>query len=142
MLLTAWFDGKDIPGLKEDIMGVYKKCEAEKYLDRKSYALEISDNGFVRYKRIWKNNKTEYFSVKIDKIRGIDFYGNENGGWLMFSCEPESVIYQTHRDPSGDIDSMSNEISFPISAISIEDLNQLEKNFKSLQDMLAGKVKN
>lgn len=142
IMLFAWFSGKDVSELKGNLMEVYSKCEAEKFLDRKSYALEINENGFLRYRRVWKNNKSEYFSVKIEKVKTIDFYGSEKGGWLIFTCAPESVIYQTYRDPAGNIDSMTNEISFPVSSISMEELNRFTENFKSIQDILGIKMKN
>lgn len=142
ILPLAWFTSADIPVLKHNILEIYNKYGAEKYLERKSYELDINESGFIRYKRVWKNNKSEYFSVKIDKVKDINFFGNEKGGWLSLACEPETVIYQTHRDPAGNVDSMTNEISFPLSAISEEELNLFAENFKSLRDIVIKKVKN
>ena len=142
ILAFSWFNSADIPTLKNNILQTYNRYEAEKYLERKSYELDINENGFIRYKRVWKNNKSEYFSVKIDKVKDINFLGDEKGGWLSLDCEPETVIYQTHRDPSGNVDSMTNEISFPLSAISEEELNVFAENIKSLRDIITKKVKN
>ena len=132
-----WFGILDIPTLRASILQTYHQHEGEKYLDRKSYALEISEDGFIRYKRVWKNNKAEFFSVKIDKVKDLDYLGDEKAGWLILSCEPETVIYQTRSDPSGNIDSMANEISFPVSAISETELNSFLNNFHSLKEIIS-----
>jgi len=142
ILPLSWLSNPDVPALRDNIIQVYNKYGAEKYLERKSYELDINANGFIRYKRVWKNNKSEYFSVKIEKVKDINFLGSEKGGWLSLICEPETVIYQTHRDPSGNVDSMTNEISFPLSAISEDELNLFAKNFKSLKELVAKKIEN
>lgn len=142
MLPLSWFNNSDVPALRNSILQLYNKYGAEKYLERKSCELDINTSGFIRYKRVWKNNKSEYFSVKIDKVKDINFFGSEKGGWLSLTCEPETVIYQTHRDPSGNLDSMTNEISFPLSAISEDELNLFAENFKSLKEIITKKNKN
>lgn len=119
----------NLASLRKDIMNIYHQYEAEKHIGHKSYQLEITDKGFVRYKKVLANNKSEFFSVKANRIKDIDFYGNENSGWFVLKCERESVIYQTRSDPSGNVDSMAHEISFPLHRISVEELNILREKF-------------
>jgi hypothetical protein len=139
LFIVLWFavfdDPKDDVSLwREKIISTFKKHEAEKYLGYKSYKLEITDQGFVRYIRILANNKREYFSVRIDKFLELDYQGTEKSGWLLLGCEPSSVIFQTYKDPLGDVDSMTNEIVFPLNHISAEELNQLKNNFEDLKN--------
>jgi len=122
---------------RNDIINSFKKHESEKYLGYKSYNLEITDEGFIRYRRVFANNKSEYYSVKIDKFLGIKYHGTEKNGWLLMNCEPSSVIFQTYGDPYGDVDSMTNEIVFPLNNISVEDLNLLKNNFQALKSNFA-----
>ena len=88
----------------------------------------------MRYKKILVNNKTEYYSLRIEKVQKLNYYGNEKSGWLSVIYEPSSVIFQTYRDPAGDVDSMTNEINFPLKGISEDELNLLNKNFDFLRE--------
>lgn len=124
---------EDVVVLQDKIQNSFKKYESEKYMGHKSYKFEITNEGFIRYKKVLANNKSEFYSVKADKLSEINYQGTEKSGWLLISCEPSSVIYQTYRDPSGNLDSMVNEIVFPISNIPVEDLNELKYNFESLK---------
>lgn len=124
---------KDVSVLKNSIINSFKKHESEKYLGYKSYKFEITDEGFIRYRRVLANNKSEYYSVKIDKFLEVKYHGTEKSGWLFLNCEPSSVIFQTYRDPAGNVDSMTNEIVFPLNSISVDDLNLLKDNFQSLK---------
>lgn len=139
LLIVLWFavfdrSKDDISLWRDEIIGAFKKHESEKYLGYKSYKLEITDQGFIRYRRVLANNKTEYFSVRIDKFLALNYQGTEKSGWLLLGCEPSSVIFQTYKDPLGDVDSMTNEIVFPLNDISAEELNQLKNNFENLKN--------
>src|SRR5690606_734443 len=123
----------DFTAIRKNILDTYQKHEAERYMGLKSYNLEITENGFLRYKKVQNNNKSELFSVKITRIKDIDFFGTEHNGWFLLQCEPETVIYQSGRDPRGDIDSMANEISFPLQQVSAEELSVFKDNFIKLQ---------
>ncbi len=130
--LFTYFDD-EVSAIKKQLMETYQKHEAEKHMGLKSYSLEITDNGFLRYKKTQNNNKSELYSVKLNKVKDVDFYGTEQSGWFLFQCEPEAVIYQSRRDPKGNIDSMANEICFPLSGISVEELNLFKENFNKLK---------
>lgn len=53
----------------------------------KANTFDISNNGFIRYRRTATNNKEEYFSLRLDKVKQIDYLGNENAGWIVLKCE-------------------------------------------------------
>lgn len=128
---------KDISLIRDDILSSFKKHESEKYLGCKSYKLEITDEGFIRYRRTLANNKSEYYSVKINRFLEVKYHGTEKNGWLLVNFEPSSVIYQTYRDPAGNVDSMANEIALPLNNISVDNLNVLRNNFQSLKNNFA-----
>ena len=119
---------------RKQIEDVLKKYDANKFVGSKSSSLEVNDKGFLRYNKILVSNKTEYYSVRIEKVQKLNYYGNEKTGWLSVICEPSSVIFQTYRDPAGDVDSMTNEINFPLKGISEDELNLLNKNFDFLRE--------
>jgi hypothetical protein len=119
---------------RKQIEDVLRKYDANKLMGSKSTTLELNNTGFLRYKKVLMSNKTEYYSVRIEKVQKLNYYGNEKSGWLSVICEPSSVIFQTYRDPAGDVDSMTNEINFPLKGISEEELNFLNKNFDLLRE--------
>lgn len=139
ILLFPFFGFKseeDVTVLRNNIINSFKKYESEKYLGCKNYKLEITDEGFIRYRRVLANNKSEYYSVRIERLHEIKYQGTEKSGWLSMSCAPASVIFQTYRDPAGDVDSMANEIVFPLNNISVEELNFFKNNFESLKEKI------
>lgn len=94
--------------------------QAEKDLGMKANSFDIANNGFIRYKRTFKTNKIEYFSVCVNKVLKISYLGNETAGWLVLKCEKESVICQTYRDAKGDVDNMIDELKFPVKEVVIQ----------------------
>lgn len=112
----------------------YKKYQAEKDLGMKSYSLDISTNGFLRYKRTSSNNRIEYFSVRLDKISEIKYLGTEGAGWIVLSCEKESVIYQTYRDAKGDVDDMISEFKFPVKGVDLDNINKWNNEFNQMKN--------
>lgn len=119
--------------LQDKIQDSFKKYESEKYMGYKSYKFEVTKEGFIRYRKVFPNNKSEFYSVKVNKLAEIKYQGTEKSGWIFMSCEPSSVIFQTYNDPSGNLDSMVNEIAFPVSNISVEEINKWNNNFESLK---------
>ncbi len=134
-------DRNDTSLVRNEIISSFKKYESEKYLGYKSSKLEITDDGFIRYKKVLANNKSEYYSVRLEKLLEINYLGTEKTGWLLISCEPSSVIFQTYSDPSGDVDSMTHVISFPLSNVSVADLNLIRNNFQVLKNNFGKNVK-
>ncbi len=125
--LTCLLTSKDeinIQDAKKSIINHYQQYQAEKDFGVKKTSFEISDNGFVRYKRTTTENKTEYYSVKLDKIQEVIYLGNEKTGWLILKCMESSIIFQTYQDANGNIDEMVNEIKIPIKNIDVVELNK------------------
>lgn len=119
---------------RKQIQELLDKYNADRLLGAKSFTLEVNNQGFLRYKRILTSNKVEYYSVRIEKVQKLNYYGSEKSGWLSVTCEPSSVIFQSYKDPLGDVDSMANEINFPLKGISHEELNLLNKSFDFLRE--------
>lgn len=98
----------------------------------KRYELNVTNNGFCRYKRFYINGKTEYFAFKLSKFKDIDYFGSTETGKLYLHTKGDDVIVQTYRDKGGDVDSMATQIIIPIKNIQPEDLNLIEENLKEL----------
>jgi hypothetical protein len=95
----------------------------------KRYELNVTNNGFCRYKRYFNNGKTEYFSFKLSKFKDMDYYGNYISGKLYLYTKGEDVIVQTYKDRGGDVDSMATQIVIPLKNVEAEDLNLIKENF-------------
>ncbi|TKB96757.1 hypothetical protein [Pedobacter cryophilus] len=127
------YDASSFDSSRKIFLETYQQYQAEKELGIKKFNLDITNSGFVRYKRTGINNKAEYFAVRLDKIQDVNYLGDELAGWLIFKCESESVIYQTYNDKNGNIDEMTNEIRFPVKIIKIENINNWVRNFKEMK---------
>ncbi len=126
------FDNYD--DCRNEIISIYKLREADThYLMCKKSNLNITDNGFLRYNKVFKNNKTEYTSVQIKKIVSIDYFGKENAGWLSIKSGAESVIVQTYNDPDGNIDTMTNEIKIPLMNITTQEITHINNRLLELK---------
>lgn len=137
MLFLSFFDSsskEQMIASQNRIEHSYKMYGAEKYLGYKNCKLEITKEGFLRYHKVFKNNKTEFYSVKLDKVEGFNYSGTERSGWFIVNCVSSSVICQTFKDPAGNIDSMSNEIVFPLNNMSVDEINDLKTNFEFVKN--------
>lgn len=118
---------------KNQVVSQYKLYNAERDLGLKSTSFEISDNGFIRYKKTTIDNKSEFFSVKANELQDITYLGNENAGWLLLKFTNEAVIYQTYNDKSGNTDEMRSEIKIPLKHINVNEINSLVGGVNSLK---------
>ena len=118
---------------KNEVMSQYKLYNAERDLGLKSTSFEISDNGFIRYKKTANDNKSEFYSVKANELQDISYLGNENAGWLLLKFTNEAVIYQTYNDKSGNTDEMRSEIKIPLKHINVNEINSLVVAVNSLK---------
>lgn len=98
----------------------------------KRYELNVTNNGFCRYKRYYSNGKTEYFSFKLAKFKDLDYYGDANVGQLYLYTKGEDVIVQTYNDKFGDVDSMATKLTIPLKNIEPEDLNAIKENLMQI----------
>jgi len=118
---------------KSRILAQYKTYNAEKDFGAKTTSFEISDNGFIRYRRTAPDNKSEYYSVKLDKFKDASYLGDEKAGWLLLEFTDEAVIYQTYNDKTGNVDEMLTEIKIPLKNIDVNDINSLYDAMKALK---------
>jgi len=101
----------------------------------KRYELNITNNGFCRYKRYFNNGKTEYFAFKLSKFKEMDYLGNASAGKLYLRTKGDDVIVQTYKDRGGDVDSMATQITIPLKNIEAEDLNAIQENLERINKM-------
>jgi len=94
----------------------------------KRHELNITNNGFCRYKRYFNNGKTEYFAFKLAKFKDMDYQGTAVSGKLYLHTKSDDVIVQTHNDRSGDVDSMATQVVIPLKNITTEDLDLIKEN--------------
>ncbi|MFD2730659.1 hypothetical protein [Pedobacter alpinus] len=123
----------NIANAKKSVVNHYQQYQAEKEFGVKKASFELSNNGFIRYRRTGNDNKVEYFSVKMDKILNVDYLGTEKMGWLVIKCLEESVIYQTYQDNKGNVDDMIAEIKIPIKNIDITEINVWVNDINNLK---------
>lgn len=118
---------------KTQLINQYKLHNAEQDFGAKTASFEISDNGFIRYKKTIAGNKTEYYSVKLDQFKDAYYLGDEKEGWLLLKFTDEAVIYQTYNDKAGNVDEMLTEIKIPLKNIDVNDINILYEAMKTLK---------
>ena len=94
----------------------------------KKFELNVTNNGFCRYKRYFTNGKVEYFAFKLAKFKDLDYYGTTTSGKLFLRTKNDDVIVQTYNDRAGDVDSMGTCIVIPLKNIEAEDLNQIRES--------------
>lgn len=98
----------------------------------KRYELNVTNNGFCRYKRYFTNGKTEYFAFKLSKFKDMDYYGSTSSGKLYLRTKGDDVIVQTYKDRGGDVDSMATQVIIPLKNMEAEDLNLIRDNFDKI----------
>lgn len=98
----------------------------------KRYELNVTNNGFCRYKRYFNNGKTEYFAFKLSKFKDMDYYGTTISGKLYIHTKGDDVIVQTYKDRGGDVDSMATQIVIPLKNMEPEDLNLIRDHLNKI----------
>lgn len=98
----------------------------------KKFELNVTNNGFCRYKRYFTNGKVEYFAFKLAKFKDLDYYGTTTSGKLFLRTKNDDVIVQTYNDRAGDVDSMGTCIVIPLKNIEAEDLNQIKESLNRI----------
>lgn len=113
--------------LTEPATSKVKKCE-----------ITISDEGFFRYRRTFLNGKQEYYSFNLSRLKTLDYIGNTESGTLAVRTMEDDVIVQTYNDRSGNVDSMSVNLSIMMGKIEPEDLNDLHNKLFEMKRLLKG----
>lgn len=103
----------------------------------KHYELNVTNNGFCRYKRFFKSGKIEYFSFNLVKFRDLDYQGTDTTGALFLYTKSDDVIVQTYNDRNEeDIDTMADYMSIPVKNIAAKDLTELSEQIKKMNARL------
>lgn len=105
----------------------------------KRYELNVTNTGFCKYKKIYTNGKTEFFSFNLSRFKNMDYYGTTKRGELHLYTNNDDVIVQTHNDRKGDVDSMATRMIIPLKEINQDVLNTLAAQFKQVNTILAKK---
>ncbi|HTM99821.1 MAG TPA: hypothetical protein VL088_13790 [Pedobacter sp.] len=105
----------------------------------KRYEFNVTNTGFCKYKKVYTNGKTEFFSFNLSRFKTMEYYGTDKRGELHLYTNSDDVIVQTHNDRKGDIDSMAMEMVIPLKEIDQYILNNLAEQFKQVNTSLARK---
>lgn len=103
----------------------------------KRYELNVTNTGFCKYKKVYTNGKTEFFSFNLSRFKSMDYYGTTARGELHLHTQNDDVIVQTHNDRKGDVDSMATHMVIPLREIDQDVLNDLATQFKQVNTILA-----
>lgn len=106
------------------------------------FEINVTNTGFCKYKKYYKNGKTELFSFNLLRFKAMAYYGTNVKGELYLFTRNDDVIVQTHNDRKGDIDTMAMQLVIPLKQIEAEQLNHLADQFKRFHQRLttAGKA--
>ena len=102
----------------------------------KRYELNVTNNGFCRYRKIYNSGKQELFAFNLSSFKTMDYYGNGTRGELYLRTKRDDVIVQTRNDKKGDIDSMGTYLVIPLKNIEITELNALSESFQKFNAAL------
>lgn len=119
---------------KNQLINQYHTHNAEQELGVKSANFEVSENGFIRYKKTYSNHRTEYYSAKLTQFKEISYLGNETAGWLVLRFTDDAIIYQTYNDKDGNVDEMLTQMKIPMKNIDLMEINKLEQNMITLKN--------
>jgi hypothetical protein len=105
----------------------------------KRYEFNVTNTGFCKYKKVYTNGKTEFFSFNLSRFKAMEYYGTDKRGELHLFTNSDDVIVQTHNDRKGNIDSMATQMIIPLKEIDQYALNKLAEQFKQANTSLAKK---
>ena len=61
-------DESNFESYRKKFIENYQSSQAEKDIGMKAFTFDISNNGFIKYRRAAANNRIEYFSIRLDKV--------------------------------------------------------------------------
>ncbi|MDB5117847.1 MAG: hypothetical protein JWQ79_3339 [Mucilaginibacter sp.] len=116
----------------QDWLSWGNKCLTQAYdpsadIKLKKWELTLTDDSFIRLRKIYQNGKQEYFSFQLHRLDNMDYAGNENAGTLQLKAKGDDIIVQTHNDRKGDIDTMATVLNIPVKNMPIERLDSLRE---------------
>ena len=103
----------------------------------KRYELNVTNTGFCKYKKVYTNGKTEFFSFNLSRFKHMEYYGTTARGELHLHTQHDDVIVQTHNDRKGNVDSMATQMIIPLKDIDQDVLNTLAAQFTQVNTTLA-----
>jgi hypothetical protein len=115
----------------QEMLAWSNKCLAEVYdpsgeTKLKKWDLTLTDDEFLRLRKVFINGRQEYYSFKIHSLNSMNYLGTATGGTLQFKTNADDVIVQTYNDPKGDIDSMGTELDIPVKNLEPDRLDSLQ----------------
>lgn len=108
------------------------KCLAQSFdplvgLKLKKWELVLTDDSFIRLRKIYQNGKQEYFSFHLQQLDDVDYLGNTTTGTLQLKAKADDIIVQTYNDKKGNIDSMATTLTIPVKNMEPERLDSLKE---------------
>lgn len=102
----------------------------------KKVEINLTKDGFFRYRRTFMSGKQEYFSFNFSQFQEMEYLGTIQSGFLIMRTKPESIIVQTFRDRNGNVDSMATELKIPLKNIEAEDIQSFQVCFSQISEKL------
>ncbi|MBS7563955.1 hypothetical protein KHS38_06020 [Mucilaginibacter sp. Bleaf8] len=99
----------------------------------KSWTLNLTDDSFMRLRKIYQGGRQEYFSFNLHRLSDISYLGTETNGVLRIHTKADDIIVQTYQDPKGDVDSMSTMLSIPVRNVTAGQLDSLRNTLLYLK---------
>ncbi len=131
LFLSAFIKADDAKKSIHIILNKYYDKEGQNE-PLKSYQLNVTNNGFCRYKKVYNSGKEEFFAFNLMRFKSLDYYGDSERGELWLRTKSDDVIVQTRNDKEGEIDSMSTYVIIPLKNIDVDQLNELADRLRKL----------
>ncbi|MBK0381811.1 hypothetical protein I5M32_02460 [Pedobacter sp. SD-b] len=132
-------DKEKLDSCKKSLIQEFQLHQAETVLGAKKTDLEITDKGFIRYKRTGFDGKIDYYSFKAENLERVDYLGTEDAGWMVLKCKAETIIFQTYNDKNGNEDEMVDQIKIPLKRTDVKSLNVIDLNLQQIKDIFSSK---
>ena len=91
----------------------------------KSWELTLTDDYFLRLRKIYQNGKQEYFSCHLGSFDDLDYLGTAASGLLKIKTRADDVIVQTYNDRAGDVDTMATALIIPVKNMQPDEVDSL-----------------
>lgn len=102
----------------------------------RKFEFTITSEDFFRYRKIYTNGKSEYFSFGIARLADVRYLGTAASGRMIFTTRADDIIVQTYNDPRGNVDSMATDLSIPLRGAEAEDLQLISSNLEKIRQQL------
>ena len=138
LLTFVVFSGFDLPEDDtvriQNLLNKYYDSEAQGK-ELKRFELNVTNNGFCRYRKVYNNGKVEYYAFNLSRFKTLDYYGNAERGELYLRTKNDDVIVQVRNDRKGEIDSTTTYMVIPLKNIDVEQLNTLAESLRSVNSL-------